>query len=208
MNLKQQEAYVLKTHITKYRLLALTGIFGIEPDFIPNATNLLIKRSKNRPALFKIRIKTKRIRVLKVEIDFVKHTIFIDLIRGYKKETGILQPLMREMVANARLCGFLYIRLWAFGNYQVYKYWQGYLIWGKYGFLMEPHYREAFLTSMINQGRSEQWLYDLLKNVDGYEFWKLHGDEWWGRFFLYHSSDSRQILAEAIGRARARRYKN
>ena len=173
-------------------LLSLSGIFGIynQNTFLElldaGKLKCKIKLNSNREPILQIN-DTPDIKELAVLVRSPDE-LFIEIFR---KEPSSKSPNVgfRRLISQvnaATALGFKRIRLWAYGNIKEYSDWDGYIVWGKYGFLM--HRPDDI--SKFNLKMSEDLLlhcaiiYDLVKTKEGTAYWKYRGDSWYGELDL------------------------
>lgn len=114
--------------------------------------------------------------------------------------SGLGTNIFASQVKALINAGIQEIKVRAFGNYKTLKYYNGYITWGKLGFVMEKESHRKFCVTMRNAGRIEPTLNDLLLTDKGYEFWKNRGFTWSGKFDLTNGSESRTILNNYLKR--------
>ena len=185
------------TGIDYIDLLALTGIFGIhsKAEFIELVEKeKIIYTAYQEDGITKVGFITPIIEELWIEIvseEEIYNALFKLLVKG--KNYGFRRLL--EEVKNARKLGFERITLWAYGSYDELTYWDGYIVWGKYGFLMyKPDEIADFDQLMISVGRPEcKDINDLVSTDNGTNLWKQLGKAWYGKFDLHVPSRSNDI---------------
>lgn len=69
----------------------------------------------------------------------------------------------------------------------------GYLIWGKYGFLMFSHYNKNFQEELKGFDTRITSIFELVRSEAGYKFWKDNGWSWGGYFDLNLNSQNMKI---------------
>ncbi|MBS0645204.1 MAG: hypothetical protein JSR97_01250 [Verrucomicrobia bacterium] len=103
---------------------------------------------------------------------------------------------LREEIRNGISLGFDKITLWAYGNYSLLKDWSGYLIWGKYGFLMYKPDEISVFDSQMSEDKLQHCtnINHVVLSKEGTAYWKHTGWDWHGEFLLKTSSPSRRIF--------------
>ena len=180
-------------------LLSLTGIFGIQTfEELQNDSNFKYYIQIDEGDI-SIEISTSYISLLKIILRTDKGIITNVKFRSTKMRNGIALLRVKSQVENAKKFKYRKITVWAFGNKKTIENWNGYLVWGKYGFIItDPDNIEEFKQKMLELGRKDEDLGDLVSTTEGTEIWKEIGDEWVGEFILDDQSRSMQILNKRI----------
>jgi hypothetical protein len=187
-------------------LIGITGIYGIHEK---RYVGLLIK--VKRPhflATFSdesvvVEFSTSLVKDLHVRIDLYHKTVTNILFEAKKSGNGIAFPRLYSQVHYAQKAGFKTIKLTAWGDYKHIKKYSGYIVWGKYGFLMvDPEQKEKFFTIVKKDKRADTLLYYLLQTTAGVELWKKQGFYWYGEFDLTDESISMMILNNEVNKGR------
>lgn len=184
-------------------LLSLTGVFGIHDKaefFNLSQQGLLtcdiLLDNYGYPV---IDIKSPKIYRLTVQIK-TRLNLYVELFRlndAYKGGGLGFKRLIKQVEA-AKMLGFEKITLWAYGDYSQFPIWDGYIIWGKYGFSMEDQSeRDKFIYQMAAERLSHcQSVNQLVKIKEGTALWKYIGSSWHGEFKLQDGSNSLDIFTE------------
>ncbi len=192
------------TGFSLFDLISLTGIFGVyDPDTFFDLLD-------SKKLTCKICLNSKKIPIIQISDspDIEKlvvivqspDEIFIDLFK--KEPTSKIQNIgfrrLISQVITATQLKFKRIRLWAYGSISEFGDWDGYIVWGKYGFLM---YRNDDI-SKFNSKMSEDFLihcstiYDLVKSKEGTAYWKYRGESWYGELNLAANSQHMNAYRE------------
>jgi hypothetical protein len=188
-----------ETGLDYIELISLTGIFGVHPkkEYLSLLDQRKIRLSiKKNDAKVTIEYITPEIKFLRVDLHLSDKTIHIDYFRVANKSNHVGFPRLIAQVEAGRKVGFEKIDLLAFGNFENKDDWDGYYVWGKYGFLM---YNEDdikfFDEKMIENGRTDcKNINDLVLTKEGTELWIKIGEEWLGEFNLELDSRSADIF--------------
>jgi hypothetical protein len=179
-------------------LLELTGIFGIHNA---RAFNALIIRSQVSAQLTKegnivtVKIKTPLVKALEVDIYFKLKIIHIELFQAVNPADQIGFPRLIAQIDAAKKNGYTRITLLAYGNKTLLNNWTGYIVWGKYGFLMvTPKHIQQFEKLIEGTPFAGcRYIGDLVSTEPGTIFWRDNGWTWAGEFILDPASESMRI---------------
>ena len=194
-NSKQLTGYSLE------KLVALTGIYGIHA--IANLEAATVSFEAHISARnVTVDIETYLVEELVVEINLQAKIISNLSIKTTGVQKGISFSMLEAQVAAARKAGFHSLELNAYGYPSIKGKYNGYITWGKYGYLMADKADQAtFMNKMKEHGRPEKRLYDLLATKDGLQLWEnTIGFKWLGVFNCRKNSESMQILSEVRNR--------
>lgn len=78
--------------------------------------------------------------------------------------------------------------------------WTGYLVWAKYGYLMQISSKADFDRFLRQHNRNETTLHELISVKDGLKLWIAEGFSWDAEFDLARGSESNRILADYFAR--------
>lgn len=190
---------IFETGFDYVDLLSLSGIFGIHPkdEYADLAGKNQIKLTISKDGdTITIGYQTPEIKILTVKIDIKKKEIEISYFIAANKEKHVGFPRFIAQVEAAQRFGFKKISLLAYGNIDMISNWDGYIVWGKYGFIMtEKSQIDNFNELMTKLERPDcRSLNELVTTPQGTELWKNNGDSWWGEFDLDKKSESMRIF--------------
>ncbi len=80
--------------------------------------------------------------------------------------------------------------------------WMGYIVWAKYGYLMQVSSGTDFELFITKHARHETTLHELISTDDGLKLWSVEGFSWDAIFDLALESESNRILDEYFVRKR------
>jgi hypothetical protein len=108
--------------------------------------------------------------------------------------------LLLNQIITARKNGFRRINLHAAGGveYPDGSKFEGYHLWAKYGFIMDPDYQIKFREWIKNMGRKEKTVQHLILKDDGKELWENEGWHFNGHFDLTDNSKSIKHLRKYL----------
>lgn len=172
-------------------LLAFTGVFGIHPrrEFIQLAQQKALTHSifYNEDLLLTVEIKSPKIETLRVIITG-RSEIYIDLFKLHESErgNGLGFKRMISQIEELEFSSFNRLRLWAYGDINEFPEWDGYIVWGKYGFTMFRNNEiTRFAKKMADENiSSSKSVNDLVMSQEGTALWKYIGFDWKGIFHL------------------------
>jgi hypothetical protein len=78
--------------------------------------------------------------------------------------------------------------------------WTGYVVWAKYGYVMQVSSKADFELFLKRHNRNETALHELRSVDDGLKLWMAEGFSWDAEFDLALDSESNQILAAYFAR--------
>jgi hypothetical protein len=133
-------------------------------------------------------------------INFEEQIIYNELFTVRKTRKGLGKGILKSQVDVAFNAGFERIKLFAMGDYQRIKKWNGYITWGKLGFTMEDFERHNFNNFLITHNREEKHLHELLSTSKGEQILGENGYSWFGEFILKEDSLTRQLLNNYINK--------
>lgn len=194
------------TGYDEYDLLSLTGVFGIHT---PNEFNSLASKTQIRFRMYydendilNVEISdSPAISMLRIHINVpLKKEIYIDLFRlqqAFKGANAGYRRLSSQIHAARRL-GFNRISLWAYGDINSFPKWDGYMIWGKYGFSMFEKDEIDRFNQLMREDRLEhcRTIDSLVESKEGTAYWKHRGNDWHGEFILKSNSHNMKVFKE------------
>lgn len=188
---------------TGYRyedLLAYTGVFGIHPrpEFISLHQQGLLTHEVSFNEFLKVVVKITSPVIEALNIIITGDTeIYIDLFRLNKSERGNGLGFKRlvSQIEELEYSKFTRIRLWAYGSFPEFPEWDGYIVWGKYGFTMYRNnelndFAKKMSDEMITTSKSVN---DLVASQEGTALWKHIGNGWKGVFSMERRSRNMSI---------------
>ena len=176
----------------------LTGIQGIHNDF--KFEDGIDHQAYISQGALTIIFETDLLSVLTRTIDLKGNYIFNQEIGSTGKQKGIALDVLQAQVQEAVKCDFKTIQAVAYRDQKKSNQYDGYGIWGRYGFKMVKDSHRDFLKKTRAHGRNETTLYNLQIHKQGNDFWTKEGFLWCGDFDLSANSDSHAILNSAIER--------
>jgi len=178
---------------THAQLYKLCGLKGIHPEALASDKIVIDVKVFSDCAI--ITISSISIRTLQVIIYPNQRYIWNECIVAHKTGSGIAAPWVRSQVRYSGSANFKYLKCSAHRNDTDPRVkWTGYLIWLKFGYLMEVDSVLEFHKLMKQFNRSENTLQKLMATKEGEEFWRTNGFSWYGSFNLKRNSASRRIL--------------
>ncbi len=191
----------IKTGYSLEEILELSGIYGIHTQ--EELESCIYRQIDFDGSRVSIEFETNLLEEFQVRIDIHTKIIKDESFKSTGIKNGLSFPWVCAQVDAALKHGFHNISIDAFGDSKKWKKYTGYIVWGKYGFLMsDPQDIEDFQNTM-RKLKSEgiidtefETLYDLLCSKDGCGIWQEHGKNWLGEFSLKADSDSLRILDE------------
>jgi len=173
------------TGYTEKELIALAGIFGYANDFEITCFEGIYPN-------LRIAIECNAL-TLQIEIQIGEGIIQNELMICHSPGEGIGLKVFCAQTEAAIDAGFSQIRCLAVGRFEVIEMWNGYITWGKLGFIIDNYFLDRFLALLKEYNRKETTLGELLATKDGERFWTEHGMSWPGKFDLYAGSESRDL---------------
>lgn len=127
-------------------------------------------------------------------INLKRRVIFNDKMRVYEKNKGIGTNLFLNQVVFARRLGFIKLTVVAI-DYDGDEKVDGYYRWARLGYQMiDRNDLEDFADMMRALRRPEKTVGELVLTEDGYNIWKISGQDWIGEFQLADESESMEHL--------------
>jgi len=174
------------TGYTENELIALTGIFGYSSDFEIACFEGIYPN-------LRIAIECNAL-TLQIELQIGEGIIQNELMICHTPGEGIGLKVFSNQTDAAVDAGFSQIRCLAVGRYKVIEKWNGYITWGKFGFIIDNYFQNKFVALLKEYNRKETTLAEILSTKDGEKFWMEKGMSWPGKFDLYAGSESRVLL--------------
>jgi len=164
------------TGFTEKKLIALTGIFGYTNDFEITCFEGIYPN-------LRIAVESDALTIA-IEIQIGEGIIQNELIRCHHPGEGIGLKIFCTQTEAAIDAGFSQIRCLAVGNKEVKEKWNGYITWGKLGFVIDSYFHEKFIGLLMENNRKETTLSQLIATEEGEQFWVEKGNSWPGKFDL------------------------
>lgn len=178
------------TDYTYKALLGLTGIYGVI-DYENFDKIEFWEISGNYPEI-SLTVCHKDLTV-KRTLDLRGNFIYNDLlVTEDHRNKGIAYSFLRSQVKRTIKAGLNRIECQPWGNYDIRDQFNGYITWGKLGYLMDADSQKIFDDLMDEYDRTEENIYDLLQTEGGLDFWSRNGNHWYGIFDLSPNSQSIQ----------------
>lgn len=174
----------------------LTGIQGIHEDF--KFEDGIDHQAYISNGALTIILETDLLTVLSRTIDLKGNYIFNQEIGSTGKQKGIALDILCRQVQEAVKFGFKKIQAVAYRDKNKSTHYDGYGVWGRYGFKMVVDSHKEFLKTIRSSGRNETSLYKLQIHKQGNDYWTKEGFLWCGDFDLTTNSDSHAILNAAV----------
>lgn len=191
-------------------LVELTGVFGIydalQKDFYneisSGVTSSIVGYLENQKydtgeELVTVEIKSPTIEILRIQL-LTNDEIYIDyfILNNIGKGNNLGFYRLREQIEVARRMNFKRLSLWAYGDFSKYPKWDGYIIWGKYGFAMYLNNEKFRFAELMNNERLTHCtsLNVLVNSKEGTALWKYIGFDWKGVFSLELTSSNIKIF--------------
>lgn len=184
-------------------LIAVTGVFGVHKRFefldLAGVRQLRYSIFYNVNGVLTIEITSPAISILRVHV-LNKDELYVDLFRLQQGSKGAnigFKRMIKQIEEAVRL-GFKRISLWAFGDFSQFPLWDGYIVWGKYGFTMyEPDEINKFNLQMIDERLPHCTTVNILVSTkEGTALWKHIGESWEGEFYLDSRSDNMKLYTQ------------
>jgi len=183
-------------------LLSLTGIFTIHGklEFLSLASQPSFKYSiffDDEDDLLTVEMTdSPKIEVLRIKIKS-RDNLYVDYFRlqqTYKGGNLGFKRLIKQ-IEEARRLNFKEITLQAYGDYSLFPIWDGYIVWGKYGFRMYRRNDITYFTTLMQSERLSHCteINVLVSSKEGAALWKHIGRTWDGKFELANGSNSDKI---------------
>jgi hypothetical protein len=184
--------------LSKEDLLAITGLFGIHST--PQSSDNIVVEINPYTDCVRININSALINNLQVVIYTKANYIENQFLRARNSggRIGVRWVLAQTTEAGRR--NFITLNAKAYRADDRSGDWSGYVVWAKYGYVMQVSSIPDFQRFVDQLGRTEKDLHTLISVPDGLELWIAEGFSWNAEFDLSTSSESRKILSEYIAR--------
>ncbi len=189
--------------LTGYDCLLTTGY---EPDEIISFTGADYAGNYNRTVQIDGIYPAVRVNIrhdgfsLSRTINFEEKIIYNERFTVKKTGRGLGAGILKSQVDVAMNAGFEQIKVFAMGDNQSLKKWNGYITWAKLGFTMEGFEENQFNDFLKLHERNEKNLHQLISTTNGERLWKENGYSWFGEFVLREDSLNMKLLIEYMNR--------
>lgn len=214
MKLKEYDANYIGMEIDKHNVENLTGITfdalcELTGMFHSSFLSKMISKKwfflKGVYPEFSIKAVVPNILRIDMEFNLFHRTILVSNLQFAPdlQRKKLARNAFQKQLELATKIGFKEIQCWAFKGTEVkYKkrWFNGYLIWPKFGFTMRGKDRKDFSTLMNTSGRKEKCVQKLICTTEGFEFWETNGKTWKGYFDLKEKSINRCIWKRYLER--------
>ncbi len=174
-------------------LLAICGLFGIHPE--PAAADQIYVEINPYVDCIRININSAEISNLQVLIYPTNKYLENQFIRARTPGRGIGARWVKAQSVAAAANDFKWMLAEAYRADDRSGNWTGYIVWAKYGYLMQVSSKADFKRFLTKHGRNETTLAELILAEDGLKLWIAEGFSWDAEFDLADGSDSNRILA-------------
>ncbi len=195
-----------ETGYNAFELLSLTGVFGIHEmnDFISlySSGDITFKIFFDDDDTLNVEIRNSpAIDILRAFIKYPKgDEIYVDLFRLKQSFKGahVGFKRLKSQIDAAKSLNFSRISLWAYGDISKYPLWDGYIVWGKYGFSMSEQNEKHNFNLQMTEDRLNHCstINHLMKSKEGTAYWKYQGKDWHGEFILADNSHNMNVYRE------------
>lgn len=175
-------------------LLAIAGLFGIHPD--PQLAEDIVVEIN--PFIDCVRVNINSVLVSNLQVVIYPTAKYIEnqFIRARTSGLGLAYHWVLAQTRAAGDQNFKKLFAEAYRSEDRSGDWSGYVVWAKYGYVMQVSSIPDFQKLINRLGRTEKDLHSLISVPDGLEIWIAEGFSWDAEFDLHTGSKSRQILAE------------
>jgi len=178
-------------------LLAICGLFGIYPE--PAAADQINVEINPYVDCIRVNINSAEVSNLQVVIYPTNKYIENQFIRVRMPGRGIgARWVKAQSVAAAR--DFKRMIAEAYRADDRSGNCTGYVVWAKYGYLMQVSSKVDFDRFLTKNGRTEKTLYELTTTENGLKLWIAEGFSWDAEFDLAGGSESNRILTDYFER--------
>lgn len=174
-------------------LLNICGLFGIHPE--PAAIDQINVEINPFVDCVRVNINSVEISNLQVVIYPTNKYLENQFIRTRKPGRGIGAKWVKAQSVAAASYDFKRMLAEAYRADDRSGDWFGYVVWAKYGYLMQVSSKASFDRFLIQHSRNETTLHELITLDDGLKLWIAEGFSWDAEFDLAGDSESNQILA-------------
>ncbi len=179
-------------------LLAIAGLFGIHPN--PQSSDNITVEINPYSDCVRININSTLISNLQIVVYQEAKYIENQFIRAKAPGGGIGARWVNAQVRETGQRDFTRLLAEAYRADDRSGDWSGYVVWAKYGYVMQVSSIPQFQLFMKERGRVENDLHELISAPEGLEIWIADGFSWDAEFDLAEGSVSRQILADYFAR--------
>jgi len=179
-------------------LLSICGLFGIHPE--PNTEDKIIVEINPYVDCVRININSEAVSNLQVVIYPTNKYLENQFIRAKKVGGGIGSRWVKAQSAAAGSHDFKRMIAEAYRADDRSGDWTGYVVWAKYGYVMQVSSQTDFERFLIKHNRKEVTLYELISNEGGLKLWQDEGFSWDAEFDLAPDSESNRILTAYFAR--------
>jgi hypothetical protein len=175
-------------------LLAIAGLFGIHPN--PQSSDNITVEINPYSDCVRININSTVISNLQVVVYQAAKYVENQFIRAKTSGGGIGARWVLAQVTETSQRNFTRLLAEAYRADDRSGDWSGYVVWAKYGYVMQVSSIPEFQLFMKKRGRAENDLHELISVPEGLEIWIAEGFSWDAEFDLAEGSQSRQILTD------------
>jgi len=179
-------------------LLGICGLFGIHPE--PKASDQITVEINPYVDCVRININSIAVSNLQVVIYPTNKYLENQFIRARKPGSGIGARWVKGQSVAAAANDFKRMIAEAYRADDHSGNWTGYLVWAKYGYLMQASSKTDFDHFLKLHGRDENTLYQLISTEEGLILWIAEGFSWEAEFDLAQDSESNRILSDYFAR--------
>jgi hypothetical protein len=179
-------------------LLSICGLFGIHPE--PDAEDQIIVEINPYVDCVRININSEAVSNLQVVIYPTNKYLENQFIRAKKNGGGIGSRWVKAQSVAAGSHDFKRMIAEAYRADDRSGDWTGYVVWAKYGYVMQVSSQTDFERFLTKHNRKEITLYELISAEGGLKLWQDEGFSWDAEFDLAHDSESNRILTAYFAR--------
>jgi hypothetical protein len=179
-------------------LLNICGLFGIHPE--PTTDDQI--NVEINPFVDCVRININSVEVSNLQVVVYPANKYLEnqFIRARKHSGGIGARWVKAQSAAAAAMDFKRMIAEAYRADDHSGDWTGYVVWVKYGYLMQVSSKADFDRFLTQHSRSETTLHELISVAEGLKLWIAEGFSWDAEFDLASGSESNRILAAYFAR--------
>jgi hypothetical protein len=179
-------------------LLNICGLFGIHPE--PTADDQI--HVEINPFVDCVRININSVEVSNLQVVVYPTNKYLEnqFIRARKPGGGIGARWVKAQSVSAAAKDFKRMIAEAHRADDRSGDWTGYVVWAKYGYLMQVSCKPDFDRFLKQHSRNETTLYELISVAEGLKLWIAEGFSWDAEFDLAQNSESNRILAAYFAR--------
>jgi hypothetical protein len=179
-------------------LLNIRGLFGIHPE--PAAADRINVEINPYADCVRININSVEVSNLQVVIYPTNKYLENQFIRARKPGGGIGAHWVKAQSMASAANDFKRMIAEAFRADDHLGDWTGYVVWAKYGYVMQISSKADFNRFLRQYGRQETTLHELISIDEGLKLWIAEGFSWDAEFDLARGSESNRILADYFTR--------